>query len=123
MALEKQLQSLREINGYKASGIMSYTGEALAVDSNDPNIDLVLVGATFNDIFRSAHDASKKIGLDACKETIISTPKGVVVMRCTGVDAKAHLHIIGILAADGNQALLKMQMEKMVKPVIDEIVK
>ncbi|MBI5549596.1 MAG: response regulator [Deltaproteobacteria bacterium] len=121
MALEKHLQSLREIKGYKASGVMNFTGESLIVDSSDPNIDLALVGATFNDIFRSAHDASKKIGLDACKETIITTPKGVVVMRCTGTDAKAHLHIIGILAADGNQALMKMQIEKMVGPVIDEV--
>ena len=121
MALEKHLHGLKEVKGFKAAGIMNYTGEMLASESEDTNIDLTLVGATFNDIFRSAHEASKKIGLDACKETVISTPKGVVVMRCSGVDAKSHFHIIGIMANDGNQALMKMQIEKMVPAVMDEL--
>ncbi len=121
MALESHLQSLKEIKGFKAAGIMNFTGEMLASESADPNIDLSLVGATFNDIFRSAHEASKKIGLDACKETVISTPKGVVVMRCSGTAEKAHFHVIGIMAHDGNQALMKMQMDKMVPAVMAEI--
>ncbi len=121
MALEKHIQALKEIKGYMAAGIMSFTGEMLASDSADPNIDLSLVGATFNDIFRSAHEASKKIGLEACKDTVITTPKGIVIMRCSGTDAKVHFHLIGILAADGNQALMKMQMEKMVPAVMGEL--
>jgi predicted regulator of Ras-like GTPase activity (Roadblock/LC7/MglB family) len=121
MALEKHLAGLKEVKGFKAAGIMNYTGEMLATESSDPNIDLDLVGATFNDIFRSAHEASKKIGLDACKETTISTPKGTVIMRCSGVDAKSHFHLIGIMAADGNQALMKMQIEKIVPAVMEEL--
>ncbi len=121
MALEKHLQALKEIKGFKAGGIMNFTGEMLASESADPNIDLSLVGATFNDIFRSAHEASKKIGLDACRETVIITPKGVVVMCCSGVEAKAHFHLIGVMTADGNQALMKMQIEKMLAPVMAEL--
>ena len=64
-------------------------------DSIDQNINLEIVGATFNDIFRSAHEASKKIGLLACNETTIETPKGIIVMLCSGIDEKAHLHLIG----------------------------
>lgn len=93
----------------------------LAYDSADPNIDLSLVGATFNDIFRSAHEASKKIGLEACKETVIGTPKGVIVMRCSGTEAKSHFHLIGIMAHDGNQALMKMQIDKLVPEVMAEL--
>jgi len=121
MALEAHLQALKEIKGYKAAGIMNFTGEMLASDSTDASIDLGIVGATFNDIFRSAHEASKKIGLEACRETAIATPKGVIVMRCSGVDAKAHFHLIGIMSADGNQALMKMQIEKLVPAIMAEL--
>ena len=121
MALEKYLESLKEIKGYRAAGIMNYTGEMLVYDTQDPHIDLGIVGATFNDIFRSAHEASTKIGLEACKETVINTPKGVVIMRCSGVDAPVHFHLISILAADGNQALMKMQIEKLVGPILQEL--
>ena len=121
MALEKFLEELQSIKGYKASAVMNFTGEILASDSTDPNIDLAVVGATFNDIFRSAHEASKKIGLEACKKTTIETPKGLIVMECSGVDATVHFHVIGILSADGNQALMKMQFDKMIPQVMEEL--
>ncbi|MEW6365524.1 MAG: response regulator [Acidobacteriota bacterium] len=121
MALEKHIQVLKEIKGYKAAGIMQFTGEMLAHHSDDPNIDLGLVGATFNDIFRTAHEASKKIGLDACREATIVTPKGIVIMRCSGTDAKVHFHVIAVLAADGNQALMKMQIDKLISPAMAEL--
>ncbi|MBU0486024.1 MAG: hypothetical protein KKB30_16085 [Proteobacteria bacterium] len=121
MALETHLAELKEIKGYKAAAIMNFTGEILAYDSIDKNINLDVVGATFNDIFRSAHDASQKIGLEACKETTINTPKGIIVMRCSGVDAKVHFHLIAILVADGNQALMKMKIEQIVPAIMKEL--
>lgn len=121
MALESYLESLKRINGYKASAIMNYTGEILVQDSVDDKIDLGLVGATFNDIFRTAHEASTKIGLEACQESIISTPKGVIIMRCSGVKSKVHFHTIAIVNHDGNQALVKMELEKMVPSVMAEL--
>ncbi len=121
MALESHLDRFKKINGYKASAIMNFTGEILAQDSNDPNIDLGLVGATFNDIFRSAHEASEKIGLESCREAAISTPKGIVIMKCSGVKSKVHYHAIAIFSADGNQALAKMEMEKMIPVVMEEL--
>jgi predicted regulator of Ras-like GTPase activity (Roadblock/LC7/MglB family) len=121
MALESYLDRFKKINGYKASAIMNFTGEILAQDSNDPQIDLGMVGATFNDIFRTAHSASDKIGLEACREATISTPKGIIIMRCSGVKSKVHYHTIAIFTADGNQALAKMEMEKMIPAVMDEL--
>jgi predicted regulator of Ras-like GTPase activity (Roadblock/LC7/MglB family) len=121
MALEQLLQALRDVNGYKASAIMNYTGEALAVDSVDPEVDLGLVGATFNDIFRAAHEASRKIGLEATREAVFKTPKGLVIMQCSGVDAKVHIHAVMVLNADGNQALAKMRLDQVVPKVMAEI--
>lgn len=121
MALENHLDSFKAIKGYKAAGIMTFTGEMLAIDSADPKIDLDMVGATFNDIFRSAHEASKKIGLGACNETLIKTPNGLILMGCSGIESKVHFHAIVIMDQDGNQALAKMTLEKMMPKVVDEL--
>ena len=121
MPLDGYLDRLKNINGYKASAIMNYTGEILVQDSVDANIDLGLVGATFNDIFRTAHEASIKIGLEACQESIISTPKGVIIMLCSGVKSKVHFHTIAILNLDGNQALVKMELKKMMPAIMAEL--
>ena len=121
MALETYLADLRNINGYIASAVMNFTGEILAADSTSNDVDLNIVGATFNDIFRSAHDASGKLGFSAANETVIQTPNGVIVMLCSGADAEVHVHMITILAKDGNQALAKMTMEKAAKGIITEL--
>jgi len=120
--LEQHLQGLKQIRGYKAAGIMTFTGEMLALDTTDPSVDLNLYGATFNDIFRAAHEASKMIGLDACRELVINTPRGVIVMRCSGVDAQVHFHLITVLTSDGNQALAKLQFEKIQPAVMADLV-
>jgi predicted regulator of Ras-like GTPase activity (Roadblock/LC7/MglB family) len=100
---------------------MTFTGEMLASDSTDSKIDLDMVGATFNDIFRSAHEASKKIGLEACNETVIKTPNGLILMGCSGVHSKVHFHSIVVMDKDGNQALAKMALEKMMPKVMDDL--
>jgi len=110
MVLEKNLMEITKIKGYLATGIMQYTGELLVSRSTYDQVDLGMVGATFNDIFRSAHEVCGKIGLEAARELILHTPKDIVVMLCSGVDAAAHFHMMTILSKDGNQALANMQM-------------
>ncbi|MBI5544666.1 MAG: hypothetical protein HY901_12310 [Deltaproteobacteria bacterium] len=119
--LDLQLKELKDIKGYKASGIMSFTGELLAADSVDGSIDLNLVGATFNDIFRSSHEVCEKIGMQACTEEMIHTPKGYVLMRCSGKNARAHVHLICILTDDGNQALARLNIDRITKKVTEVI--
>lgn len=121
MAMEKHLADIKTVKGYQASGVMHFTGELLASDSVASNIDLGLVGATFNDVFRTAHEVCDKIGLESAHEMVLITPRGIVVMLCSGAKSKTHFHIITILTSDGNQALAKMQMEKAVPGLAAEL--
>lgn len=120
-ALESYLEEFKGVKGYLASGIMDFTGETLAAHSADAGIHLEAVGAVFNDIFRGAHEASRKIGLDACNTMALTTPKGVIVMECSGVSKTPHLHVIVILQEGGNQALAKMTVAKIMPLVVKEL--
>lgn len=122
MALEEHLAGMKNIKGFKAAAIMNFTGEILVDESVDNKIDLNLVGATFNDIFRTAHAACGKIGMQACSETTIKTPDGIIIMGCSGVEAEVHFHVISIIDADGNQALAKMEMDKLIPKAMAELV-
>ncbi|NTV12852.1 MAG: hypothetical protein HGA96_02790 [Desulfobulbaceae bacterium] len=106
------------MKGYKASAIMTFRGELLASHSSDSQIDLSVVGKVFNDIFKTAHEVSEKIGLNSCLETVINTPRGIIIMRCSGIEALIHFHLLVIIAADGNLALSKMELEKMTGPIL-----
>lgn len=112
------LARLQAVKGYKASAIMTFRGELLASHSIDKQVDLGVVGKVFNDIFKTAHEVSEKIGLKSCLEIVINTPRGIIVMRCSGIDVLIHFHLLVVIAADGNLALGKMELEKMMGPIM-----
>jgi len=118
--LKTYVEVLQNINGYRAFAVMNFTGEILENDSKDPNIDLNYLCAMFNDIFLSAHKVCEKTGFDESLETTIVTPKGIVLMRCSGIQSKTHIHVIAILEPNGNHALMKMEMERMMPALLDE---
>jgi predicted regulator of Ras-like GTPase activity (Roadblock/LC7/MglB family) len=121
MALDTLLNDLKGVNGYMASAIMDFTGEMLASHSSSAAVDLQVAGATFNDIFRGAHAAAGKVGFKAATDLVINTPEGTIVMMCTGVEQKAHLHMITILGKDGNQALAKVTMHKIAPQAMAQV--
>jgi predicted regulator of Ras-like GTPase activity (Roadblock/LC7/MglB family) len=119
--LKRLIISLRQAKDYKACGVLTFQGRILARDSVDPKIDLDVVGATFNDIFQQAHEASENVGLEACHETAINTPKGIIIIRCSGVDAPAHFHLVVILGAEANLSLIRHELDKFLAAVMKEL--
>lgn len=100
---------------------MAYTGDVLGAHSADSRVDVQMVGATFNDIFRSAHEASAKIGLQPCHEVVIHAPLGMVILECSGADAPVHIHVVCILKSDGNRPLMEMAIKKVMPQAVSEL--
>ncbi len=120
--LKKFISGLRKVSGYKASGVLTFKGKILARDSVDPRVDLDTVGGTFNDLFQLAHEASENVGLESCYETAINTPKGIIIIRCSGLDALAHFHLIVVLGGDdANLSLVKHELDKFLAVVMKEL--
>ncbi|MCW5199562.1 response regulator [Desulfobulbus sp. F1] len=119
--LENMFNNLRCIKGYKTAALMNFSGEILIADSVETDTDLENTGPVFNDLFRSAEEAAEKVGLDACLELVLKTPGGLVVMCCSGISSSVHFHLIALLDKDGNQALTKMQMAKLVPIIMQEL--
>jgi len=119
MNLEVLLKDLRTVKGYKGSGITNYTGEVLAGDVADQNTNIPLIAAMTNDIFLRAHDVAERHAGAECDETNIIGRKTTVLMRCTGPNSKAHLHIGCVIAADGNTALARMIMAKIATKAVE----
>jgi len=119
--LKRFIVGLRKVTGYKACGVLTWQGKILARDSVDPQVDLDTVGATFNDLFQNAHEASENVGLEACYETAINTPKGIIIIRCSGLDALAHFHLIVVIGLDASLSLVKHEIDKFLAVVMQEL--
>lgn len=119
--LDDKLDGLKGINGYKGAAITDYTGDLLLSDTGTLKGDLEATSATFNDIFRSAHKASNDLNLGHTEAMQIQTGDGIIMMACSGTESRAHIHIFVVLAADGNQALTRMELKKIVPKVVAEL--
>lgn len=119
--LDDILNNLRGIKGYRAAALMNFTGEILVQDSVDSKIDLESIGPVFNDVLRNAEEAAGKTDLGVCDEFVLRTPDGVIVMSCSGMEATVHFHLIAVLERDGNQALTKIQLARIIPLVMKEL--
>lgn len=119
--LESILKRLRGIKGYKGSGIMDFTGETIAADSPHSHLDLARAGAVFNDVFRSAQETAEASGLHACNELTLKTRDCVIILCASGDESAVPFHLIAVLNKDGNQALTKMQLAKIIPLAAQEL--
>jgi CheY-like chemotaxis protein len=120
-SLESILKRLRGIKGYKGAGIMDFTGETIATDCLDSNLNLARIGAVFNDVFRSAHEKSECSGLHACNELTLKTQGAIIIICGSGAESTVPFHLIAVLDKDGNQALTKMQLAKIIPLAAQEL--
>ncbi|MCI5120085.1 MAG: response regulator [Candidatus Electrothrix sp. AUS4] len=119
--LESLLARLRSIKGYKGAGIMDFTGETIASDCLDGHIDIASVGAVFNDVFRSAQETAGVLGVHTCNELVLKTNECIIILCASGQESAVPFHLIAVLDKDGNQALTKMQLTKIIPLAAQEL--
>lgn len=116
---ETILDGLSSVKGYLGGAISNYTGECLVCDAAKLSGNLEETSATFNDIFRDAHSISKNLKLGATEIMEVHTEKAVILMGCSGEESRVHLHIFAVFSADGNVALGKMAIKKILPKAVE----
>ena len=119
--LDNLLDDLKAISGYKAAAVLDSTGEVLVSDASNLKGDLDMAVAVFNDIFSTGHKTVNKLSLGMMKTMQFMTSDGVILMECSGSDDRIHLHLFVVLGADGNHALARMQMAKIIPKAVSEL--
>ena len=121
MITEAIFEDIKQINGYLGVGISQYTGELLLSDKHNSEINLEETAVIFNDLFRNSHTLSQKLSLGKTKIMEITTEKAKILMACSGEDSSLHLHVFAIFQHEGNVALAKMVLPKILKESVAEL--
>ena len=121
MINESIFDDIKQINGYLGVGISQYTGELLLFDKANDNINLEETSVIFNDVFRSSHALSKKLSLGKTNIMEITTESSKILMACSGEDSSVHLHLFAIFKNDGNVALAKMILPKILNSAVSKL--
>ncbi len=121
MINESIFDDIKQINGYLGAGISQYTGELLLFNKSDEKINLEETAVIFNDVFRSSHSLSQKLSLGKTELMEISTENAKILMACSGEDSALHLHVFAIFSHDGNVALAKMVLPKILREAVNAL--
>ena len=121
MINESIFDDIKQINGYLGVGISQYTGELLLFNQANETINLEETSVIFNDVFRNSHTLSKKLSLGKTEIMELTTETSKILMACSGETASIHLHIFAIFKKDGNVALSKMILPKILNKAISAL--
>ncbi len=121
MINESIFDDIKQVNGYLGIGISQYTGELLLFDKENEKINLEETSIIFNDLFRSSHSLSQKLSLGRTEVMEIVTEKAKILMACSGENSSVHIHVFAIFKNDGNVALAKMILPKILNKSVSEL--
>jgi len=112
---------IKQIYGYLGVGISEYTGEILLYDNKTDATRLEEAGLLFNDIFRNTHSLSKQLELGQIETMELVASNAKLVMACSGENSPMHLHAFAIFKKDGNIALAKLILPKILKKAVAKL--
>lgn len=122
--IKEALTKFKDIKGFLDVGVFSADGE-IVEEVSSSEMHLPEVGALANDVLLKAQEATVIMGVGRGSLIHIIAPKAHIFMRCLNENTdfhkseagRAHVHLMLVLAADGNVALAKMQIEKAITEV------
>ncbi len=104
---------VRAVRGYQGAAALDDAGEVLLQDSVVPGLDLELFAAVVIELIHSARRIATDTQLGSCKELILTTDRGALICASAGGPAGESFHALVLLAPDGNRALAKIALRRM----------
>lgn len=116
------LSRLSDVEGFLAVGIFTPNGE-MAAQLNNSGLKLAEIGSMANDVLLKAQKATDMMDVGRGQVVHIEAPKAQILARClnentdfsTTEAGKAHLHMVLVLAKDGNLAMAKMKLGSIIQ--------
>jgi hypothetical protein len=118
------MEDLKAVNGFVAVAAFSSAGEVLGEISTTGS-SVAELGALANDVLLKSQQTTDMMGVGRGNMIHITAPKAQILVRClnentvfAGNEAgRAHVHMMLVLAPDGNIALGKMKLEQTIQKV------
>ena len=122
--IDEILGRLKDVEGFMAVGVFTPNGE-MAAQVNNSGIKLAEVGSLANDVLLKAQKATGLMDVGRGQTVHIEAPKAHIFARCLNENndfsateaGKAHVHLVLILAKDGNLAMAKIKLGSVIQEV------
>ncbi len=122
---DASMKKLQSVSGYLGSAVLNFSGETLFIDEENTSVDIAYSASIFNDAFRMISESSLDVGFAEASLVESRTEDGhVFLVNSSGSSAGnnfSKLMVFAIFRDDGNVALGKMIMSKIVHSMSQEM--
>ena len=113
MAIIDILNTLKEVNGYLGAGVFTPQGEMLEGVADISGIHFEEAGSLIHDTLKDAKSMAKHVGFGVLDMIQLYTELGIIFAICHQDDSH-HFHTILVIKNDGNVAMAKIKLKKVV---------
>ena len=117
-ALNRYVNMLRTIKGYRGIAILSADGSVLATDTADEPIDFKYFAGAFNQMLTACHQATFQKGFDKCNGMTVHTTKGLILLMSADVMKEGNFRFLVLMAPDGNAFFMQVQLAKLIPSIL-----
>jgi hypothetical protein len=114
MAIKDHLKLFGDVGGYLGSGVFTPQGEMLEGTTEISGIHFETAGSMIHDMLLNAKKVSETSGFGNCDMLQLDTEMGIILAKCFN-DGKIHFHTVLVIKKDGNVAMAKMILKKVVE--------
>ena len=105
-------RGLGQVRGLRGSLALDDNGSLLGAVDASGSLDVPRILAPLQALILAGHAACTDAGLEHCETAVLRTGEETLVMSCCA-DASTHAHVVTIVAADGNQALVELAHKRL----------
>lgn len=113
VAINEILKTLNDVNGFLGSGVFTPQGELLEGTTEVSGIHFEEAGSMIHDALANSKQVSRTVGFGDLNMMQFYTDMGIIFAKCYN-DGKLHFHTILVIKTDGNVAMARMKMDKVV---------
>lgn len=100
-------RGLGSVRGLRGSLALDEDGAFVTALDACGSFDVPRILAPLQSLIRAGHDACVEAGLDQCETAVLRTGHEALVVSCC-VDSETHIHVVTMVAAEGNRALVEL---------------
>lgn len=119
MAIKDHLALFSDVGGYLGCGVFTPQGEMLEGSTDISGIHFETAGSMIHDMLLNAKKISEQSGFGNCDMIQLDTEMGQILAKCFN-DGKIHYHTVLVIKRDGNVAMAKMKLKKVVEQLKPE---
>jgi ActR/RegA family two-component response regulator len=109
-------RGLGQVRGLRGSVALSAEGSLLGLADMSGSLDVPETIATLQVLIEESHRASSGAGLAELETAVFRTDQETIVASCC-VEATTHVHVVSIVAKDGNRALVELAHRRLRRDV------